>query len=329
MLRLVDKSLENLEVVAVDILPNHNKVDILSNGVRLEYITLKDTVCGETDNYVVEIGSNDWYALKCVEIPQKIAKKQKSKGGKHFEESDLISFLTEEAYKKIAKFDKEKVEYFESFMRRWLGKNVVDFFRDTKIDKITDLEVTFMAKNTDEEESNIEVFDEPIDIWAELHSEMELEEIISSLEAEEQIIARRLLDGYNASEIARELGTYKMKVSRHIQAIVKKAGLEKRQGRTTSPNTHIKSTVSHETTANVKRYNRLMDRLALENKILHHTVKAWAMDNKLAKEIEKLESLEGEAKFIKEAEIRSKCEVLDGVYSDLLEMEKKLEKYNK
>lgn len=327
---IVDKNIEGLAVVEVATLPNHNKMEILQDGTQLEYITLKDTVTGDKENYVVNVGSDFWFEIKCVEIPQKIAKKHKSKGGRHFEEADLISYLTEVAYKKLVKFDRSKVDYFESFMRRWLGKNVVDFFRDTKIDKITDLEASLVSKNTDEEEGNVVIFDEPIDIWAELHSELELEEIIAGLEEEEQLIVRRLLDGYNASEIARELGTYKMKVSRHIKSIVEKAKLEKKQERTTKRVSNLVSTTKGETLQSVKDYNKLMDRLNLGNRILGGTIQLWNLERQLEEEVAKLSKIENEEeRFTKEAMLRTKADNVEMIAKELKELEIKLEKLNK
>lgn len=327
---IVNRNIEGLEVVEVSILPNHNKLEVLEDGTQLEFITLKDTVSGEKENYVVEVGSDFWFEIKCVEIPQKIARKHKAKGGRHFDEADLISYLTEVAYKKLVKFDREKVDYYESFMRRWLGKNVVDFFRESKIDKITDLEVTFMSKNADEEEGVIDIFDEPIDIWAELHSELELEEIIEGLDPEEQIIVRRLLDGFNASEIARELGTYKMKVSRHIKSIVQKAQLEKKQDRTTKRVSNLASTTTRETHQSVKAYNKLMDKLALENRILGGTINLWNMERALEDEVLKVAKIENEEeRLLKEAGLRTKAEVIQLFAKELQELEKKLDKLNK
>jgi RNA polymerase sigma factor (sigma-70 family) len=329
MLNILVKGYENIEIERVELLPNHNKVEFAKDGRAFEYITLKDTVCGETEIHVVEVGSDDWYYIKCVEIPQKIAKKHKSKGGKHFEETDLISYLTELCYRKLAKFDKEKVEYFESFMRRWLSKNVVDFFRDTKIDKITDLETTLSAKNTDEDEGSVVVFDEPIDVWAELHSEIELENIIAGLEPEEQLIVRRLLDGYNASEIAREINTYKMRVSRQIKAIVEKAKLQKPKERVTRVNKHIESTSKKETLHSVKRVEKLLEKGRLGDKILSLTAKIWLAEGKLFKELAKLENLEGEALLKKEAQLSVRAEQIEIAKKDLEELERKLEKLNK
>lgn len=325
----VIKGYESVEIERVELLPNHNKAEFAKDGRVFEYVTLKETVCGETEIHIVEVGSDDWYSIKCVEIPQKIAKKHKAKGGKHFEESDLISYLTELAYRKLSKFDKEKVEYFESFMRRWLSKNVVDFFRDTKIDQITDLETTIMSKSTDEDEGNVVVFDEPIDVWAELHSDFELEDIIAGLEPEEQLIVRRLLDGYNASEIAREIGTYKMKVSRQIKAIVAKAKIKKPEVRKTRPNAHIESTSKKETIQSFRRVNKLMEKGRIADKILGLTAKIWLAEIKLMKELEKLEKLEGEAKAIKEAKLATQAEQIEIAKRDLTELEIKIAKYPK
>lgn len=327
MENILVKGYENIVIERVEILPNHNKAEYAKDGRVFEYITLKDTVGGETEIHIVEIGTDDWYALKCVEIPQKIAKKHKSKGGKHFEETDLISYLTELSYRKLCRFDKEKVDYFESFMRRWLSKNVVDFFRDTKIDKITDLETTLASKTTDEEEGSVVVFDEPIDVWAELHSEMELESIIAELEPEEQLIVRRLLDGYGYAEIAREIGTYRMKVCRQVKAIVAKAKLEKPKERYTK-HTNLLSTSDRSTIVSVKRVDKLLEKGRIADKILGLTAKIWLSEIKLAKEIEKLEKLEGEALLKKEAQLNVRAEILEIAKSDLEELEKKIEKYN-
>lgn len=330
MIKIIPVEMENLEVVGSEILPNHNKVEILSDGSKLEYITLKDTVVGESQIYVVNIGSDFWFDIKCVELPQKIAKKHKAKGGKHFEEADLVSFLTEQAYKKLTKFDRTKSDYFESFMRRWLGKNVVDFFRETQIDKLTDLETSILAKNDDEEEGNAVIFDEPVDIWAELHSDIELEEIIEGLEPEEQIIARRLLEGFNASEIARELNTYKMKVSRHIKSIVAKAGLEKKKDRVTKRVSNLQSTTKGDTLQSVKQYNAMLERRNLENKILGGTVKLWGMENFFDAEMSKLDNIKDEeVRFTKEMTLRSKAEYIEILKKDIIELENKLEKLNK
>lgn len=326
MENILVKGYENIAIERVEILPNHNKAEYTKDGRVFEYITLKDTVGGETEIHIVEIGSDDWYALKCVEIPQKIVRKHKAKGGKHFEETDLISYLTELSYRKLCRFDKVKVDYFESFMRRWLSKNVVDFFRDTKIDKITDLETTLTSKNTDEEGGSINVFDEPIDIWAELHSEIELEEIISELEPEEQYIVRRLLQGYGYAEIAREIKTYRMKVCRQVKAIVTKAKLEKPKERITRRSS-LASTSDRSIIVSVKRVDKLLEKGRLADKILGLTAKIWLSEIKLAKEIEKLDKLKGDALLKKEVHLNVRAEILEIAKEDLKELERKLEKY--
>lgn len=297
------------------------------NGVTYEVIVLTNGMLEEKEEHIVAINSDDWFALKCVEIPQKVARKHLTKGtNRHFELTDLESFLTEEAYKIYVKYDKSKHAFFETYLRKCLGKKVVSFFRDTKIDKLTDLEASIMSKNTDEEEGTVEIFDEPLDIWAELHSQWEVEEIIADLEPEEQFIARKLLDGYNSSEIAKELGVYRLKVRRAINKIVDKAKLEKKKERKTKVNTHIKSTTKGSTLASVKAYNKFRDRLAIEDKVLYCTAKIWGMEAKLEKEIAKLENYDQEKRLHKEAELNTYAEIIELAKKDLQDLENKLHK---
>lgn len=324
---IIDKNVEGLEVVKVGVLPNHNRYEELSDGTVIEYITLTDSTTGDKENYAVNIGSDFWYEVKCVEIPQKIAKKHKAKGGRHFEENDLVSFLTETAYKKLVKFDRTKVDFFESFMRRWLGKNVVDFFRESMIDKSTDLETSLVSKNEGEDGNSMEVFDEPVDVWEGLHSELTLEEMISELSSEEQLIINRLLEGYNSAEISRELGTYKMKVSRIIKATAEKLNLEKPVERKTKRVSNLVSTTAVETTERMKRNERLKDQLALENRILGGTITLWGMERALEQEAVKISEIkDDETRINKEALWRSKAETVSLFAKELEELEKKFDR---
>ena len=137
------------------ILSNQNKGE-LRNGVPFEYITIQGGLTEDKEVHVVEIGSSDWYNLKCIEVPQKIAIRQLTKGtNRHFEKTDLESYLTEEAFKILIKYERNKNPYFEAHLRKCLGRKVATFFTDTEVEKITDLETTFMSKNTDEEDSDI------------------------------------------------------------------------------------------------------------------------------------------------------------------------------
>lgn len=300
------------------------------NGVTYEVIVLTNGLEEYKEEHVVAVNGDDWYAVKCLEVPQKVARKHLSKGtNRHFELTDLESFLTEEAFKVYVKYDKTKHAYFETYLRKCLGRKAISFFRDTKVDKLTDLESSIMSKNAEEEDSNIEIFDEPIDVWAELHSQWEVEDIIAELEPEEQFIARKLLDGYNSSEIAKELGVYRLKVRRAVNKIVDKAKLEKKKERKTKVNTHLASTTKASTLASVKEYNKLKEKLAVEDKILYTTARVWGMESKLEKELEKLESLDQERRLHKEAELNTYAEVLELAKKDLAELERKLEKFNR
>lgn len=307
-------------------LSNLNKGE-LRNGVPFEYITLQGGLVDDKEVHIVEIGSDAWYNLKCVEVPQKIAVRQVTKGtNRHFEKTDLESYLTEEAYKILIKYDRDKNPYFEAHLRKCLGRKVATFFTDTEVEKITDLEASFMSKNTDEEESTIEIFDEPIDIWAELHSQWEVEEIIADLEPEEQFIARKLLDGYNSSEVARELGVYRLKVRRAIKKIVDKAKLEKKKERTTK-RTYLEATVHKP--KNLKHYNKFVEKGKLSNKILGLTAKIWAKESKLEEELLKLEGLDEEKRQVRELVLNTWAEELEIVKKDLEELEQKLEKLSR
>lgn len=305
------------------ILSNLNKGE-LRNGVPFEYITLQGGLTDEKEVYVVEIHSDEWYNLKCVEVPQKIAVRQLTKGtNRHFEKTDLESYLTEEAYKILMKYDREKNPYFEAHLRKCLGRKVATFFTDSEIEKITDLEASLMSKNAEEEEVNVDIFDEPVDIWAELHSEWEVEEVISDLEPEEQYIARKLLEGYNSSEIAKELGVYRLKVRRAISKIVDKAKLEKKKDRITR-HTYLEATVGKP--KNKKHYNALVDAGNLGNKIIGLTAKIWAKESKLNEELAKLEGLEEDKKQTKLLMLNTWAEELLIVRKELEEMERKLYK---
>ena len=305
------------------ILSNQNKGE-LRNGVPFEYITIQGGLTEDKEVHVVEIGSSDWYNLKCIEVPQKIAIRQLTKGtNRHFERTDLESYLTEEAFKILNKYERNKNPYFEAHLRKCLGRKVATFFTDTEVEKITDLETTFMSKNTDEEDTTVEVFDEPVDIWAELHSQWEVEDIIADLEPEEQFIATKLLDGYNSSEIAKELGVYRLKVRRAIQKIVDKAKLEKRKERTTK-RTYLEATVSKP--KNLKHYNKLVEVGKLNNKILGLTAKIWTKENKLAEELAKLEGLEEDKRQVKELMLNTWAEDIELALKDLQELENKLNK---
>lgn len=300
------------------------------NGKTFEVIVLTNGLMEEKEEHLVEVNSNDWYAVKCLEVPQKVARKHLTKGtNRHFELTDLESFLTEEAYKIYVKYDTSKHAYFETYLRKCLGRKAVSFFRDTKVDKLTDLETSLMSKNTDEDDGVMEVFDEPVDIWAELHSQWEVEDIIKDLEEEEQFIARKLLDGYNSSEIAKELGVYRLKVRRAINRIVDKAKLEKKADRKTKVNLHIASTTKASTLGSVKNYNKLRDKLALGDKILYMTARIWGMENKLCQEMAKLDSLDEEKRMFRLAELKTIAENVEIAKKDLAELEKKLEKLNK
>ena len=66
------------------------------NGITYEVIVLTNGLEEEKEEHVVAINSDDWYAVKCLEVPQKVARKHLSKGtNRHFELTDLESFLTE------------------------------------------------------------------------------------------------------------------------------------------------------------------------------------------------------------------------------------------
>ena len=297
------------------------------NGKTYELIVLTNGLMEYKEEYLLEVNSKDWYAVKCLEVPQKVARKHMSKGvNRHFELTDLESFLIEEAYKIYVKYDTDKHAYFETYLRKCLGRKAVSFFRDTKVDKLTDLETSLMSKNTDEEESSVVIFDEPIDIWAELHSQWEVEEILADLEEEERFIAKKLLDGYNSSEIANELGVYRLKVRRAISRIADKAKLEKKAERKTKSNLHIASTTKASTLGSVKSYNKLREKLSLGDKILYMTAKIWGMENKLCLEMSKLENLTEEKKMFRLAELQTMAENVEIAKKDLAELENKLHK---
>lgn len=300
----------------------HTKDDVI-----LEHIVLTNGMCEEKEEYIVKVNSGDWYALKCVEVPQKIARKHFAKGtNRHFELTDLESFLTEEAYKIYIKYDTSKHSYFETYLRRCLGKKVSSFFRDSKVDKLTDLETSIMSKNEGESEGNIQIFDEPVDIWAELHGQLEVEYILSQLEPEEQFIAKRLLDGRNSSEIAVELNTYRLKVRRALQKIIEKAKLEKPKTYKGKRNLHVKSTSNPNTIASARAYKKYREKLDLNNKILFLTAKVWGMESIIDNKVLALDGLEGEELFKKEAEVNTLKEVLDLNIKELEKLEETLKK---
>ena len=262
-----------------EIVLNNGNLGIEENGKLYEVIVLKNGLGESKEKHIVEVESDEWYHLKCIEIPQRIAVRQKVKGtNRHFEATDLESFLTFEAYNIWLKYDKEKHLYFEAWLRKTLALKTISFFRDTEIDKITDYAI--QSGNDGEDDSEVDVLSSIADedIWAEVESDQELEAILSDLDDDERYVAVGLLKGFNSSEIARELGTYREKTRRLVRNIVKKANLKQKEDRYTTRNHHLKSCTNEVTKDRVKNYEKYIKRLNENNKDLHQTVIDWAKE---------------------------------------------------
>lgn len=258
---------------------SNGNVGYIENGKTYEVVVLNNGLGGDKIKHVVEVNSDAWYHLKCIEVPQKIAVRQKIKGtNKHFEPTDLESYLTEEAYAIYLKYDREKYLYFEAWLRKTLALKTVSFFRDNMIDKLTDYAVSNSSDGEDEGEvDNLSAIAD-IDVWAEVESDLEIEYILSDLDEEESYVAKRLLEGFNSSEIARELKTYKEKTRRIVRKICDKHNLKAKKDRVTNPNSHLKATTPREVIERVKRYERYVRDLNQNNKDLHQTIIDWARE---------------------------------------------------
>lgn len=262
-----------------EFLLNNGNVGFEENGKLYEVIVLTNGLGGNKEKHVVEIESKDWYNYKCIEIPQRIAVRQKVKGtNRHFEATDLESFLTFEAYNILLKYDKDKHLYFEAWLRKTLALKTISFFRDTEIDKITDYAIQGGSDGEDDSEVDVLSTLADVDVWAEVESDQELESVLSDLDEDERYVAEGLLKGFNSSEIARELGTYREKTRRLVRNIVKKANLKQREDRYTTRNLHLKSCTGKATKERVKNYEKYIKRLNENNKDLHQTVIDWAKE---------------------------------------------------
>lgn len=321
-----------------------NKNDILINGVDLgitgygnplkkyegktyEVIYLTHGLGGLKETYIVELESEDWHFIKCIEVPQKLASKHSFKNHRHFEITDLEDYLTEEAYKILNQFDKTRHKYFETYLRRCLGRKVTSFFRDSIVEKMTDLETTLQPASSEEgEASTLDVFSPIEDTWEDFHTELEIEELINSLDAEEQLIVRKLIDGYKSSEISRELNTYRLKVRRDIERIKKKLDLEERFKRNQWRESQVKRKATKKSPC-TKRYDQMIKKSDIENKILYLVARAWGIEAYLDAEMSKLDSNPDTVDINKRVKLDSICQTLEMVKKELSELEKELNKF--
>lgn len=244
-----------------------------------EIIVLHNFTTGEKEQIKLIKNSKEWYEYKVVEVAQKVALSQKNnKKNKHFHITDLESYLVEEGYKVLIKFDYNQHKYFEAYLRRCFAKKVFTFFTETEIEKNSDFFTTLMPVNDDEEERNN--IDIPVDIWEELHNEMEVEDLLNGLDEEERFLAVRLLEGFKATEVARELNTYKEKTRRTHLKVKEKLSHLQRPRKTTTTRTKLQSTTSPEAYKQREEYLAMRNRLDANNKDLHATLIRWAKEKK-------------------------------------------------
>ena len=245
-----------------------------------EIIVLQNFTTGDKEQIKLIRNSKEWYEYKVVEVAQKVALAQKNnKKNKHFHITDLESYLVEEGFKVLVKFDYNQHKYFEAYLRRCFAKKVFTFFTETEIDKNSDFFTTLMpvGNEENEERNNIDI---PVDIWEELHNEMELEDLLNELDEDERFLAVRLLEGFKATDVARELNTYKEKTRRTHLKVKEKFSHLQRPRKTSTTRTVLMSTTSVQAKQQRDDYLAMRKQLDDNNKDLHATILAWAKDRK-------------------------------------------------
>lgn len=249
-----------------------------------EVIVLTNFISGGKEQIELVRNTKEWYEYKVIEVAQKIALSQKNnKKNKHFNITDLESYLVEEGYKVLIKYDYNQHKYFEAYLRRCLAKKVFTFFTETEIEKNSDLFTTLIPGFSNDEDNEMNNVDIPVDIWEELHKEMEIEELLENLDDEERFVALKLLEGFNPHEISKELNTYYEKTRRiHARVKTKLSPVNARKRKTTTTHTKLQSTTSPEALAQRNAYLEMRNRLEANNKDLHATLIRWANNKKEA-----------------------------------------------
>ena len=247
----------------------------------LDEVVITDFMTGEKTIIEVTRNSKEWYEYKVIEVAQKIAFSQsRNPKNKHFEVTDLESYLVEEGFKVLVKFDYNQHKYFEAYLRSCLNKKVCTFFNETEVVKKTDIFTVLEATFTNDDDEEIRCLDIEFDEWSEVDFNLELEDILKDLDFEERFLVVKLLEGYKSAEVARELNTYKEKVRRMLKKVQDKLSYIKEEDKPKASKprykSNLKSTTKQSTSDQRNHYNK-MRKIWNDNNIdLHKTIIEWS-----------------------------------------------------
>lgn len=272
----------------------------------VKVVTTNSFTAEKTVHEVVK-HTQEWREILCISIPQQMTASAGRKGtNRHFEPSDLESYLTEEAYKVLQGYDEKKNPLFDAHLRGCLARKIYTFFTDKEVDQATDY---YAQKDTNNENGDAVVFEpnNKIDIWEETDAVLNFQNLLETLSNVERLIIQYTLKGLSVAEISVKMNVSRMTTHRQLKKLqeipyLKEAILElaEAKGQNNSAefeivsteekyysdkrvnkrkrlkvNESVRSTTSQETFQTVKEYRSLVKELNDNNRDLFDTVVAW------------------------------------------------------
>ena len=280
------------------------------------------TTTDKVNKKVIEVveGSQEWKEVLCISTPQSVARRYKYAGvNKHFEVTDLESYLTEEAYKVLLKYEPEKNPRFDIHLFRCLCLKALSFLNDREVDKSTDYYSQRDGANSDSDD--VSIFEPTAsNVWEVKEAELNLDRILHTYPEKVQLIVKKYIEGYTSSySIESATGIHYKTVSRTLKKLKEDAVLcealndlieaqgsqnlalfelvsteesyysEERSAKRKKSVFKGQSTTKPETFARVKAYKKMVKESHEANKELHRTFLEWRRE--LAQKEKEKESL--------------------------------------
>ena len=282
-------------------------------------IVLTDYTTGKVRAVPTVKGSEEWKQLLCVAVPQQLAARaERRRSHRHFDRTDMESFLTSKAYDILLSYDEEKNPNFEAHLRRCLALKVFTFFDDNGIERSTDY---YAQRDTTSDNGDAVIFepDSNVNEWEQLDSTIAFSDLLNSLSFTEKKLIELTMKGFSGAEIAEELNVSRMTVHRHLKKLAElpefksllcdlieskyqgqdapfelvsteedyyseKRVAQRKKNNKRKVNTYIRSTTPAQTFERVRAYKNTIRQLNENNVDLYYTAVKWTADRRAREE---------------------------------------------
>lgn len=284
-------------------------------------IILTDYTTGKVRSVTTEKGSDEWKQLLCVAVPQQLAARaERKRSHRHFDRTDMESFLTSKAYDVLMSYDESKNPNFEAHLRRCLSLKVFTFFDDNGIERSTDY---YAQKDMTSDNGDAVIFepDCPVNEWETVDSSIAFSDLLNSLSTIERQLMEYTMQGFSGAEIAEKMNVSRMTVHRQLKKLAlipelktllgdlieskyqgqdapfelvsteeeyysEKRVAQRKKASKRKVNEEVRSTTTPETFERVRAYKQAIRQLNDNNIDLYYTAVKWTADRKAREEEE-------------------------------------------